>query len=80
MAAWLLVNINRDTKTKPDPFSLEEVTSWLGYSGHYVKNDTRQEQEHQMPPTVDDLKSRLNIVHMLHKGLYGENGQAEEGG
>lgn len=73
MAAWLLTNINRDTKAKSEPFSLEEVTSWLGYAGHYVKPSPAPEPE---PPTVDELKNRINVVHWLHKGLYGDNGMS----
>ena len=76
VSAWLLANINRDTKTKSEPFSLDEVVSWLGYASQYVK---RQPEAEPTPATVDDLRGRLDIVHMLHKGLYGENGQAEEG-
>jgi hypothetical protein len=76
MAAWLLTNINRDSTKKSEPFSLEEVTAWLGYAGHYV----RPPQEHAPePPTVEDLKGRLDIVHMLHRGLYGEGGAQAEG-
>jgi hypothetical protein len=26
------------------------------------------------PPTPEELKQRLDVVHLLHKGLYGENG------
>jgi hypothetical protein len=71
MAAWLLTNINRDSTKRSEPFSLEEVTAWLGYAGHYVKVPPAPAPE---PPTVEDLKNRMGIVHMLHKGLYGENG------
>ena len=31
MAAWVLANVNRDVKQQPEPFSLEEVTQWLGW-------------------------------------------------
>ena len=31
-------------------------------------------------PTPEELRQRLGIVHLLHQGLYGENGhQAKEG-
>lgn len=72
MAAWLLTNINRDTKQRSEPFSLEEVTSWLGYAGQYRRPQALPQPEQ---PTIDDLKHKIGIVHMLHKGLYGENGQ-----
>lgn len=79
MSAWLLSNINRDSSKQSTPFTLEEVTAWLGYSGRYVRNEAKQEQQIADPPPIDELKNKLDIVHMLHKGLYGENGQREEG-
>jgi hypothetical protein len=74
MAAWILVNVNRDSAKKPEPFSLEDVVAWLG-TGYGSASRAAQPSG---PPTTEDLKDRLGIVHMLHKGLYGENGAAQE--
>jgi hypothetical protein len=79
MAAWILVNVNRNSKEKPEPFSLEEVTAWLGYAGNYVRPRQPQEPEQPTAPTVEDLKHKIDVVAMLHKGLYGENGQGAAG-
>jgi hypothetical protein len=76
MAAWVLANVNRDTTARTQPFSLEEVTTWLGYSGTYVRPAPEPAPE---PATVDELKHRLDIVHMLHQGFYGPNGGGEPG-
>jgi hypothetical protein len=75
MPAWILVNVNRDSAKKPEPFSLEDVVGWLGH-GFHARQRPPQEPG---PPTTETLKDRLGIVHMLHKGLYGDNGQRAEG-
>jgi hypothetical protein len=77
LAAWMLVNVNRDTDKHREPFTLEEVTGWLGYAAQYVA-PTRPVVE-ESPQTPDEIKRRLAMVHLLHQGLYGDNGQGEEG-
>ena len=75
LSAWIVANVNRDDKKKPDPFTLDEVVQWLGYG--------QPRAAHVPPPaapaTPEELKERLGIVSMLHRGLYGENGQPDEG-
>ena len=70
MAAWILVNVNRDSAKKSEPFSLDEVTSWLGYARPGAPAVPRP----ATPATPEELKQKLDVVHMLHRGLYGENG------
>jgi hypothetical protein len=77
MAAWLLTNINRDSAKRSEPFDLEEVTSWLGYAASYVRGEPEPAQVPQSPPSVEELKQKLDVVHLLHKTLYGDNGTAE---
>ena len=69
LSAWIVVNVNRDSAKKPEPFALDEVVAWLGYGGRRAA-DVAQSTG---PPTPEELKERLGIVHMLHRGLYGEN-------
>jgi hypothetical protein len=73
MAAWILVNVNRDSKSKPEPFRFEEVVAWLG---------TPYARPQPVPkrPTVDEVKQNLGIIGLFHQGLYGTNGpQATQG-
>ena len=77
MAAWVLANVNRDSKQRSEPFSLEEVTQWLGYGAQYPSR-LREAEVLSPPATVDELKQRIDVVSLLHRGLYGENGQQAE--
>ena len=79
LGAWVLANVNRDSKQRSEPFSLDEVTQWLGYGASYPSR--LREAEVLLPPaTVDELARKLDVVSLLHRGLYGENGQqAQEG-
>jgi hypothetical protein len=79
LPAWVLVNVNRDSKQRPQPFTLEEVTQWLGYGSQYVKQNARPAPREPKPPTIDEIKGQLGLLQMFHKGVYGDNGQAEEG-
>ena len=78
MAAWVLANVNRDSKQRTEPFSLDEVTRWLGYGTSYPSR-LRVTEVLSPPATVDELARKLDVVSLLHRGLYGENGQGEEG-
>jgi hypothetical protein len=73
-APWILAAINRDTEKQREPLTLEEITSWLGHGFQRVPEPTPT-----VPPTVDELKDRISMIGMMHKALYGENGQGEEG-
>jgi hypothetical protein len=75
MAAWVLVNVNRDSKQKPDPFSFEEVARWLG-TGYDRAPEAPQPSA---PATQEDLVRNIEAIHLLHKGLYGENGSGQPG-
>jgi hypothetical protein len=79
MAAWVLANVNRDSKQRSEPFSLEEVTQWLGYAAQYPTR-LRESVAPSGPATVDELARKLDVVSLLHRGLYGENGQQGEEG
>lgn len=71
LAAWVLANVNRDTKQRSEPFSLDEVTAWLGYARPRPPNISVP----AAAPTPEELRQRLGIVHLLHQGLYGDSGQ-----
>jgi len=73
MSAWLLVNINRDTEKRREPFDLEEVTGWLGYAQSYVAPAPPVVAE--SPQTPDELKRRLEVVYQLHKLTSSPNGE-----
>jgi hypothetical protein len=75
MAAWILVNVNRDSKQKPDPFSFEEVTGWLG-TGY---DRAPAPPQPSAPATQDEMTRNIDAIHLLHKSLYGENGAGQPG-
>ena len=75
MTGWILANVNRDEKRKPEPFSLEEIVSWLGHG--YQRKATTQPASPEAPPDTEELKRRLDIVRQLHEAAQGRNGQTD---
>lgn len=69
MPAWLLANVNRDSETRREPFSLEEVVAWLGH-GFAPPEAPPPPAE---PPTGEDLLGRVHLLHQLYT-----NGQQPE--
>jgi hypothetical protein len=73
LGAWILVNVNRDSKKQPEPFSLADVVAWLG---------TPYARPQPVPKraTIDEVKQNLGMLGLFNQGLYGTNGpQATEG-
>ena len=69
--AWLLANVNRDSKTRPEPFTLEEVVLWLGHG-------FSQAAAAPEPPTPEELHDRLALLAQYYS--TGSNGvQVEDG-
>ena len=68
LGAWVLANVNRDAKARPEPFTLEEVASWLGHG--FARRTPPPEA---LPPAA--LHERLALLH----SFYGDNGQSPEG-
>jgi hypothetical protein len=68
LTAWVLAMVNRDAEKQREPYTLEQVVSWLG---HGFMQETPDEEP--APPTVDELKNRIEMLH----GFYSANGQGE---
>lgn len=64
----LFANVNRDAKVRPQPFSLDEVLSWLGYPPEAEVSEAAPSR-----PTTEELREKLNLLH----GLFGSNGGSE---
>lgn len=69
LSAMLLANVHRDSDTRPTPFTLEEVTSWLGHGF--------QQQEPApgpaVQPTQGDLLERVQMLNALYNGQRMDN-------
>jgi hypothetical protein len=68
----MLAAINRDTEKQRDPIPFEDVVSWLGHGFQRVPAPVPP-----APPSVEDLKDKIGMVHLLHKTLYGDNGATD---
>ena len=66
MSAWLLANINRDSKTRPEPFALDEVVEWLGHG-------FARRVPLSMPQPPEVLHERLSLL----QAFYSDNGQTQ---
>lgn len=71
MPAWLLANVNRDSKTRPEPFTLEEVVAWLGHG-------FMRQAPAPAPPTPEELGDRLALLAQYYS--MGSNGARGEDG
>lgn len=70
LLVWRIFNYLRGENDLPT--SYDEIRRLLGYlSGPPTVAPA--------PPTVEDLKQKLDTVHLLHQALYGKNGVNEEG-
>jgi hypothetical protein len=74
MAAWILANVNRDSKTRPEPFGLEEVVAWLG---HGFASPEPAAQGAATPPSVDEFKAKFEALHQMYQASKGQNGTGE---
>lgn len=72
LGAWVLANVNRDTEHRAEPFDLEEVTAWLGYSGQYPVVPAPEPEE---PPDVDAMRGTVEMLNTLYGGQDTRNGQ-----
>jgi hypothetical protein len=67
LPAWLLANVNRDTDVRHEPFTLEEIVSWLGHGF--------QREEMPPPPVQTNMEEVRQTVLMLQQ-VY-TNGQLD---
>ena len=74
-AGWLLVNMNRDTDKRREPFALAEVTEWLGYASSYVAPARAVVEE--APATPDEIARKFEALYTLHQLSQGHH--ADEG-
>jgi hypothetical protein len=66
LGAWILVNVNRDSEKKREPFSLEEVTAWLGYGHQYVQSSVETVPPLPAAQTPEEITRGLQAVYTLH--------------
>ena len=50
----------------------------VGYAAQYPYR-LREPAAPSSPATADELRRKIDVVQLLHRGLYGENGQQSEG-
>ena len=67
------LNVNRDTESKPQPFTIEEVLAWLGYG--------EAGRPPPVPPrrTIEELDAQISAAHALYTALQSSNGEVQGG-
>jgi hypothetical protein len=68
MPAWLLANVNRDSERRSEPFTLEEVVTWMGHGFAPPEAPPPVTQ-----PTEQELLERVQMLHRLYT-----NGQQQD--
>lgn len=72
MTAWLLTMVHRKEDGPPMPFSLAEVSSWLGHG--FVDEPPAPASQ---PPTPDELLERAKLLNDVYGGTTYTNGSPE---
>jgi hypothetical protein len=77
MGAWLLANINRDSEKRPEPFTLQEIVSWLGHGFQQETTPTPAPPPAQDQASAEALMERLMAMKMMNDAFrqaQGPNG------
>jgi len=72
LIAWLTAEMNRDRNKRGDPYTLEEVVSWLGHGFQRVAPPPLQG-----PATSEELLDRAHTLNELY-GSTMVNGHRQE--
>ena len=68
LSAWVLVNVNRDTAKRAEPFDLQEIVSWLG---HGFQRETKPAPA-ALPDkqaTLEELMQKMQTMKMLNDAI-----------
>lgn len=76
LGAWILANVNRDSEHRSEPFGLEEVVSWLGYSQQYVRHE--EQPEAPPPSTPETVLKQVELLNQLYGGQDIRNGSRKD--
>jgi hypothetical protein len=60
---WMLANINRDSEQRSQPFTLDEVTTWMGHG--FQRSEAPPIEE---LPTVEELAQRVRVLNTVYNG------------
>jgi len=69
-AGWLLVNINRDTEKRAEPFALHEVVSWLGHGFQREAPAATPVPPPQERQSAEELMERLMAMKMMNDAFH----------
>lgn len=67
MLIQVMCNVNRDSKTRPQPFDLDEILSWLGYP----PEPAAQPPE---PASPEALREKLRMAALVFSKSNGQEG------
>jgi hypothetical protein len=73
LPAWAQIEMNRDSKNRPEPFTLHEIVSWLG---HGFQQEEHPPASATVPPDEDapDVEAMKLKAHAFME-LFGQNKQ-----
>jgi hypothetical protein len=77
LPAWAQVEMNRDSKNRPEPFTLHEIVGWLG---HGFQQEEPKAARATVPSDEDapDVESMKAKAHAFME-LFGQNKQNGNG-
>jgi hypothetical protein len=73
LTAWIQVEMNRDTSKRTEPFSLEELVSWLGHGFQEPRREAAA-SEPEAPGTEELMQKALSFVQMFGEKKITDNG------
>jgi predicted nucleic acid-binding Zn ribbon protein len=65
LIAWVQVEMNRDSEKRSEPYTLEEMVSWLG---HGFQRPDAPRAAPPPPPSAEDLLAQAQMLNALYGG------------
>lgn len=68
MLIQVLLNVNRDTEQRREPFGVDEVLEWLGFP----------DEERPAPParrTIEEMDRQISMMHAMYTAIHASNGE-----
>ena len=71
MLIQVLLNVNRDSEQRREPFAIEEVLGWLGYGEEGTPAPAPPQR------TVEELDQAITRMHQMYTAIQSSNGEVQ---
>ena len=64
LGAWAQIELERDPDKRSQPFTIEEIVSWLGHGFQHIDQEAAPAPPPQ--PTQEELAEKIQMLHTLY--------------